>query len=239
MFQCYMLMTGKGRVIIHRDQIRLNWGVLVRLLRVSITGIIQFVIATASWLGLVRMTSVFGTAAVAGYTIAIRIVIFIILPSWGMCNAAATLVGQSLGAGKPERAESAVWRAGRYNMLYLGLVSIVLIGFPEAIVGFFTTDAGALSMGADCLRIVSYGNLFYAWGMVMVQAFNGAGDTLTPTLINLGCYWLFQLPLAYMLAIRLGMGPRGVFAAIPIAETALAVVSLIVFRRGKWKQQKM
>ncbi len=237
LFQLWMLFGGKSRVVIGRAQLRANWEVMWRLIRVSITGIIQFVIATASWLALVRLMSMFGSVAVAGYMIAIRLVIFVILPCWGLCNAAATLVGQNLGAGKPDRAEAAVWRTGFYNMVYMGLVSVFFIFLPEQVVGAFTADPGIARVGETCLRTIGFGNLFYAWGMVMVQAFNGAGDTVTPTLINLGCYWCFQLPLAYVLAFKMGFGPNGVFAAIPAAETALAIVSIILFRRGKWKKQ--
>jgi len=178
-------------------------------------------------------------SALAGYTIAIRIIIFAILPSWGMANAAATLVGQNLGAGKPHRAERSVWITGFYNMLFLAGVAIVFIAFAERLIGIFATDPEVLRCGTSCLRWVSYGYVFYAYGMVMVQAFNGAGDTVTPTLINLFCYWLWQIPMAYTLSRILGFGPNGVFAAIAISESTLAVVSMVVFRRGRWKQQKI
>jgi len=182
-----------------------------------------------------RIIAVFGDAAIAGYTVALRIIIFAILPSWGMSNAAATLVGQNLGAQKPARAERSVWVTGFANMCFLGAVAIVFIVFDEQLIGIFTTDPAVVPYGVSCLRFISYGYIFYAYGMVMVQSFNGAGDTNTPTLINLGCYWLFQIPLAYSLAIPLGFGAKGVFVAITIAESLLAVVSMIVFRRGKWK----
>jgi Na+-driven multidrug efflux pump len=213
--------------------------VLVRLARVSLNGMVQFLVATASWLGMVRIVAVFGSSALAGYTIAIRIIIFAILPSWGMSNAAATLVGQNLGAGKPDRAEKSVWTTGFYNMLFLAGVAIVFITFAERLVGIFATDPEVLRYGTSCLRIVSYGYVFYAYGMVMVQSFNGAGDTFTPTMINLCCYWLWQIPLAYSLSRIAGFGPKGVFSAIAISESTLAVVSMLVFRRGKWKQQKI
>jgi Na+-driven multidrug efflux pump len=209
----------------------------LHLLHVSFGGILQFLIATASWLGLVRILTPFGAAALAGYTIALRIIIVAILPSWGMTNAVATLVGQNLGARKPERAERAVWITGLYNMVFLLGVAAVFVLWPERLVGLFTTDPAVLSLGATCLRVVSYGYAFYAWGMVMVQAFNGAGDTTTPTWINLFCYWLFQIPLALGLALGLGLGPLGVFLAITIAESVVAVVGVLVFRRGRWKEQ--
>jgi putative MATE family efflux protein len=239
LFQLYMLFGGKGRIVIHRENLKLDIGVLTRLFRVSASGMVQFLIATASWLGLVRIIALFGSAALAGYTIAIRMIIFAILPSWGMANAAATLVGQNLGAGKPARAERSVWIAGFLNMLFLSFVAIVFITFAERMVGIFTPDPDVLHYGTSCLRFVSYGFVFYAYGMVMVQAFNGAGDTVTPTLINLFCYWLWQIPMAYGMSRILGLGPTGVFAAIAISESTLAVVSMLVFRRGRWKKQKI
>ena len=238
-FQLWMLLSGRGRVALCRKDLKLNLEVLLRLARVSVNGMVQFLIATASWLGMVRIVAVFGSAALAGYTIAIRIIIFAILPSWGMSNAAATLVGQDLGAGKPERAERSVWKTGFYNMLFLAGVAVIFIAFAERLVGIFAPDPQVLHYGTNCLRFVSYGYVFYAYGMVMVQAFNGAGDTMTPTLINLLCYWLWQIPMAYGLARIAGFGPNGVFAAIAISESTLAVVSMVVFRRGKWKRQKI
>jgi putative MATE family efflux protein len=239
LFQLWMLFGQRGRITVSSKDLKLDVSVLVRLVRVSVSGMVQFLVATASWLGMVRITALFGSAALAGYTIAIRIIIFTILPSWGMANAAATLVGQNLGAHKPARAERSVWLTGFYNMIFLGLVAIVFIVFAGPLVGIFTSDPAVLGFGTNCLRFVSYGYVFYAYGMVMVQAFNGAGDTVTPTIINLFCYWLWQIPLAYNLALSAHMGPNGVFAAITIAESTLAVVSVVVFRRGRWKQQKI
>jgi len=210
-----------------------------RLLRVSITGIAQFLVSTASWLGLVRIIAGSGSAALAGYLIAIRIVIFVLLPAWGLCNAAATLVGQNLGAGRPDRAEQAVWQAGRYNMFFLGSMAVVFIFGAEYLLRIFLTDAEAIRYGVTCLRYISYGYGFYAWGMVTVQAFNGAGDTLTPMLINLGCQWVLQIPLAWGLSFPLGMGANGVFLAITISESVLALVGIWAFRRGRWKRQKI
>jgi putative MATE family efflux protein len=239
LYQFYRLMRGTERLRILRGQIRLRASVMFRLIRVSFTGILQFAIAHTSWIGLVRIVSIFGAAALAGYTIAIRVVIFVILPSWGLSNAAATLVGQNLGAGHPERAEKAVWRTGLYNMLFLGAVGVVFIFFSEPIVRLFTRDPEVVPLGAACLRIVSYGNLGYAYFMVMMQAFNGAGDTITPTIVNFFGFWLFEIPLAYWLAIPLHLRSNGVFFSIAIAESSMAVASAILFKQGKWKKKKI
>jgi putative MATE family efflux protein len=238
-YQLVALRSARGRVVIERRHLAFDAPLALHLVRVSLGGIVQFMIATASWLGLVRILTPFGTAPLAGYTIALRIIIVAILPSWGMTNAVATLVGQNLGAKKPERAERAVWLTGLYNMAFLIGVAAVFILWPEPLIGIFTSDPQVRALGALCLRVVSYGYAFYAWGMVMVQAFNGAGDTRTPTWINLLCYWLFQIPLALVLARGLGMGPLGVFLAITLAESAVAVVGILAFRRGRWKQQEV
>jgi len=238
-YQFYRLMRGTERFRILKSQIRLQFGVLGRLIRVSFTGILQFAIAHTSWIGLVRIVSIFGSAALAGYTIAIRVVVFAILPSWGMSNAAATLVGQNLGAGHPERAEKAVWRTGLYNVIFLGSLGVVFIFFAEPIVRLFTHDPAVVPLGAACLRIVSYGNLGYAYFMVMMQAFNGAGDTITPTIVNFFGFWLFEIPLAYGLAIMLHMRSNGVFFSIAIAESSMAAASAILFKQGRWKKQKI
>jgi len=239
LYQILILLRGRSRVQVHSDILRLEPQVMLRLLRVSMGGIFQFLIATASWLGLVRIIASFGSSALAGYTIALRIIVFAILPSWGMSNAAATLVGQNLGAGKPDRAERSVWRTGLYNMLFLGCVAVAFIIFAEPLIRIFTRDPAVVPIGTACLRYVSYGYGFYAYGMVMVQAFNGAGDTVTPTTINLFCYWLFEIPLAYALALPLGLGVKGVFLAITIAESTIAIVGILAFRRGRWKKRKI
>jgi putative MATE family efflux protein len=238
-YQFYRLLKGTERIHILTRQLRLRFDVLWRLVRVSLTGILQFAIAHTSWIGLVRIVSIFGAAALAGYTIAIRIVIFVILPSWGLSNAAATLVGQNLGAGKPERAETAVWRTGLYNMTFLGTVGVLFVLFAEPVVRLFTQDAEVVPLAASCLRIVSCGNIGYAYGMVMLQAFNGAGDTVTPTIVNFFGFWVFEIPLAYWLAIRLQMQSKGAFWAIVVAEGAIAGASALLFRRGRWKRQKI
>lgn len=238
-YQFYRLLRGTERIRILAGQIRVNLHVLLRLVRVSLTGILQFAIAHTSWIGLVRIVSVFGAAALAGYTIAIRIVVFLILPSWGLSNAAATLVGQNLGAKKPERAEQAVWRTGFYNMLFLGSVGVFFILRAEPIARLFTQDPAVVPLAATCLRIVSYGNIGYAYGMVMMQAFNGAGDTVTPTIVNFFGFWLLEIPLAYWLAIPMRLHSNGVYIAIVIAECSIAAASAVLFKRGKWKTQKI
>jgi len=238
-YQFYRLLRGTERIRILTRQIRVNFGVLLRLVRVSLTGILQFAIAHTSWIGLVRIVSVFGAAALAGYTIAIRIVVFLILPSWGLSNAAATLVGQNLGAKKPERAEQAVWRTGFYNMLFLGSVGVFFILMAEPITRLFTHDPAVVPLAATCLRIISYGNIGYAYGMVMLQAFNGAGDTVTPTIVHFFGFWMLEIPLAYWLAIPMRLHSNGVYIAIVIAECCIAAASAVLFKQGKWKTQKI
>ncbi|MBL8227167.1 MAG: MATE family efflux transporter [Bryobacterales bacterium] len=238
-FQLWVLMSGSGRLSVGLKQFQLHLDVMLRLLRVSLMGILQFLISTSSWMGLVRIIATFGSSALAGYLFAIRVIVFAILPSWGLCNAAATLVGQNLGAGKPDRAEKSVWRAGLYNMAFLGLVSVIFIIFAEPIILIFTNEPAVIRHGVNCLRYVSYGYVFYAWGMVTVQAFNGAGDTLTPTWINLACLWMFQIPMAWVLAKPMGLGPTGVFLGMTIAESVLAVVGIFAFRAGRWKKQQI
>ena len=239
LYQFYRLLKGTERIRVLARQVRLDVGVMLRLVRVSLTGILQFAIAHVSWIGLVRIISLFGSAALAGYTVAIRIVIFAILPSWGLSNAAATLVGQNLGAQQPERAEKSVWLTGIYNMIFLGSIGIVFITCTEPIIRLFTHDPAVVPLAASCLRILSYGNICYAFGMVMLQAFNGAGDTRTPTIVNLFGYWLLEIPVAYVLAVPLGLQSKGAFLSILIAESAIAVVSAILFRRGTWKAQRI
>jgi MATE family, multidrug efflux pump len=238
-YQFYRLLRGTERIRILQRQMHVNFSVLLRLVRVSLTGILQFAIAHTSWIGLVRIVSIFGSAALAGYTIAIRIVIFVILPSWGLSNAAATLVGQNLGAKQPERAASSVWRTGLYNMIFLGVIGLVFVAFAEAIVKLFTHDPAVISLAASCLRIISYGNIGYAYGMVMLQAFNGAGDTITPTIVNFFGFWLLEIPLAYFLAIPLHMQAKGAYVSIVAAEAAIAAVSIVLFKRGHWKKQQI
>jgi putative MATE family efflux protein len=239
LYQVYHLLKGKGLIRLNYENLPLKTDIIWGLLKVSAGGTGQFLIASASWVFLVRIMSSFGSESVAGYTIAIRLIVFAILPAWGMANAAATLVGQNLGAGHPDRAEKSVWRTAFLNMIFLGTIGLVFIIFAKSFLGFFTSDPEVLKNGILCLQIVCLGYVFYAYGMVITQSFNGAGDTLTPTLINLFGFWMFQIPLAYTLALVLNIGSPGVFAAISIAESAIAVAGIIIFRRGKWKTVKI
>ncbi len=239
LYQVSQLMRRDGRVVIRRRHLRHDWPLMASLLRLSGTGVFQTLVGMASWIGLVRVLATFGSAALAGHTIGIRIVIFALLPSWGLSNAAATMVGQGLGAAKPERAERAVWLSGFYNLVFLSSVAVVFILGAPHIVGLFTSDPAVARYAVSCLRLVSFGFPFYAYGMVLTQSFNGAGDTTTPTWINIGCFWLWEIPLAWLLAEQLDLGPTGVFLAIMIAFSTLAVVSAVIFRRGRWKLQRV
>jgi putative MATE family efflux protein len=239
LLQLCLLFRSGGRVRVTREHLGMHLRVMWQLVRLSGTGTFQTFVTVASWIGLTRLLAEFGSEVLAGYTIGIRVIIFAILPSWGMSNAAATMVGQALGAGKPERAEQAVWIAGFYNMLFLGVVGGLFMLFAPEIVGAFTAEAEPARHGVMCLRTVSAGFLFYAYGMVLTQSFNGAGDAWTPTVINLFCFWLFELPVAYLLAHLVGMGPQGVFLAMTLAFSSLAVVSAVVFRKGKWKKKEV
>ncbi len=234
-YQLRQLTAGAGRVRVEARHWRPRTAVMARLARVSGVGVLQFLVGTASFLGLVRILAAFGDEALAGYTVAVRIIMFILLPAWGIGNAAATLVGQNLGAGDPARAERAVWITCLCNMVFLGLVAVVLVLFAEPLVNLFTAEAAVAALAAECLRIVSYSYLFWGFGMITVLAFNGAGDTTTPTWINFLVYWLVQIPLAYALAHPLGFGPRGVFIAVAACQVLLAAVGVAAFRRGGWK----
>ena len=237
LYQFRVLARGP-RLKILREDLRAEWGVLRNLCRVSIGGIGQMLADMLPWILLIRIIAGFGTIAVAGWVIAIRVALFVILPSWGLSNAAATLVGQNLGAGKPDRAERSVWITGGWNMAFMGAVTGVFVIFAAPIAGIFTTDPEVLRTAATALRVVSYGYVFYAIGMVTRQAFNGAGDTRTPTVIDLLCFWAFEIPLAWLLS-RTALGVDGVFWAVAIAYSLSAVVSMLWFRRGKWKTTKV
>jgi putative MATE family efflux protein len=239
LYQFYMLFKGSARVKLMLNRLKVDFGVMGRLLRVSIGGMAQSIIATSSWIFMVRVIAVFGSEALAGYTIAIRIIFFSILPSWGLSNAASTLVGQNLGAKKPDRAERAVWITSFINMALMGIIAVFFILFPAFFIRLFISEAAVIEKGAICLRVVSYGYLSYAFAMVMEQAFNGAGDTTTPTWMNLFCFWLLEIPLAWGLAIPGDVGEKGVYIAIVVAETMLAVVGVILFRRGRWKKREV
>jgi putative MATE family efflux protein len=238
-WQFYVLFRGSGRVTLRSGDLRIVPAVMKSLVRVSFTGVLQFAVAHVSWIALVRMISAFGAVAVAGYTIGIRIFIFVILPSWGLSGAAATMVGQNLGARKPERAVRAVYLTALYNAIFLGFVALIFITMPGRLVALFTSDAQIASFAVDLLRIVGLGNLAYALGMVLIQAFNGAGDTVTPTIINVIGFWLVEVPLAWVLAFPAGMGVRGVFLSIPIAEVLITVMGVIMFLRGSWKKRQI
>jgi putative MATE family efflux protein len=236
LLQLYFLFRGGKHIRVLASQVRLQGRVMAGLVRTSAGGIGQFIIATSSWVGLVRIVSVFGSGALAGYTIAVRIFIFTLMPAWGFSNAAATLVGQNLGAKQPERAERSVWITGVVNMLFCASVSLIYIFGNEPLIRLFSSDPAVVSAGAQCLRIVAYGYIAYAWGMMMPQAFNGAGDTLTPTKINFFCFWLLEIPLAWLLAIKWGGKQAGVYWSIVIAESTAGLVAILLFRRGRWKQ---
>jgi putative MATE family efflux protein len=236
-FAIYRLFQPGRHIQVRREHLRIEPAIMKSLVRLSGTGTLQVFIGTASWIGLIRILSQFGSAALAGYTIAIRVILFALFPSWGLGNAAATMVGQGLGAKKPERAETAVWLAGFYNLCFLGTVGIVFVALADPIAGLFTKDPAVLPYATDGLRIVALGFPFYAYGMVVNQSFNGAGDTWTPTYLNFFIFWLFELPAAYFIAVHLQLGPRGVFWAITLAFSLLAIVSAWLFKRGKWKTQ--
>ncbi len=238
-YQFYLLFFKGHRIAITKKNIKIRINVILNLLKLSLGGIGQFLIATTSWIGLMWIMANFGSEAQAGYTIAIRIILFALLPSWGMSNAAATLVGQNLGAKKPERAERAVWLTAYANMAFLLFVAIFFISVPGIFVKIFTTESKVIEVGITCLRVMSYGYIFYALGMVMSQSFNGAGDTTTPTLLNFICFWIIELPLAYILSLNLGFNELGIFMSITISESILGILGMMVFRRGRWKTREI
>lgn len=238
-YQFHRLRGRNNRFVIQPTHLRIDPPLLGSMLRLSGTGMFQILINTTSWIGLVRIVSAFGSQAVAGYTVAIRIVLFALLPAWGMANAAATMVGQALGAGKPDRAETAVWRAGLYNAGFLGVAGALFMLFAPGLIGAFTRDPVVFGHAVDGLRIVSTGFVFYAFAMVLTSAFNGAGDTWTPTLLNVACFWCWEVPLAWLLAKPAGFGPRGPYAAVAVAFSTLAVASAVIFHRGRWKTRRV
>ncbi len=235
LFQLWVLAKGQRRVELHSSDLGLNGPVLKRLLRISAPGMMQFFVGTASWLGIVRIVAMFGDETLAGYTIAIRVIHFAILPSWGMSNAAATLVGQNLGARAPDRAERAVWLTGRYNLIFLGSMAVLFNVFAQDFISFFNANPEVVRAGVTALRVSSFAYCFSAYVMVFSQAFNGAGDSDTPTKINVVVLWMWQLPLAYTFAHVLGYGLAGAMAAIVIAMATWAAVGAWFFKRGSWK----
>jgi putative MATE family efflux protein len=239
LYALYYLFHGEKRFEIYAQHWAIDFGLLWKIVKLSSTAVIQFLIGTASWSVLVRVIAGFGSEAIAGYVIGLRVIVFALLPALGLSNAAATMVGQNLGAGKPERAEKAVWTAAFYNAGFYFLIGLILIIFANPIVKIFSEEPTVMNYATDSLRIISYGFVFYGFGMVLETAFNGAGDTRTPTLINLFIFWLFEIPLAYVLAYHFGLGPHGVFWAITIAFSALAIVSALLFRHGKWKLKQV
>ncbi|WP_372936038.1 MATE family efflux transporter [Mariniphaga sediminis] len=238
-YQFYLLFRGNYRIKLYRESIRVRLNIVLELLKISGGGILQNLIATSSWILLVRIIAVSGPEALAGYTIAIRIILFSILPAWGLSNAASTLVGQNLGAKHPERAEKAVWITGYINVVFMGIIGTVLILFPEFFIRLFVNETIVLNNGILALRIISFGFISYALGMVLIQGFNGSGDTFTPTKINIVCFWLIEIPLAYLLAITLKMGLSGASIAIVASESLLTIIALIYFRKGKWKLKEV
>lgn len=236
LYQLYHLLNDKGIIRMKRHHFLPDKSILRSLVNVASTATLQFIIASASWMVLIRIISRFGEDVIAGYTIAIRLIVFFILPAWGLSNAAATLVGQNLGAGQPHRAETSVWKVAKYNATFMAFVSVIFLVGAEFFVGLISNKDTVVNVAVTALRIVSLGYIFYGIGMVMMNAFNGAGDSRTPTWINLFGFWAFQIPLAYCLAVLFDLGPMGVFIAIVTAETAITITSVILFRRGRWKK---
>lgn len=239
LFQLIILFYGWSKIKIGISDIVIRFMVMMNIIKVSAGGIAQFLIGTSSWIFLMRIMSEFGSEVLAGYTIAIRVIMFSLMPSWGMSNAAATLVGQNLGANKPDRAEASVWKTGKYNAIFMFSISIIYLCFAEKIIMLFNTTPQVVEYGTLCLQIIAAGYVFYAYGMVLTQAFNGAGDTRTPTKINFLIFWVLQLPFAYVMAITFKFGAVGVFLAISIAEILLTVLSYVLFKKGKWKEIKV
>ncbi|MEQ1588051.1 MAG: MATE family efflux transporter [Cyclobacteriaceae bacterium] len=239
LFQLYFLFTGLSIIKIRWNNLAIRSAIIFNVIKVSGGSILQFIIGSASWIFLMKLMSTFGDNAVAGYTIAIRVFIFTLLPSWGLANAGATLVGQNLGAKQPERAETSVWRAAYLNAFVMTFVMILFLTIAPSIIGIFTQQTEVLYYGTQALRYVSLGYIFYGYGMVVVQGLNGAGDTYTPTILNVFGFWVFQIPFAYLVTMQFDWGPKGVFIAIVLAETLMATAAIIIFRRGRWKTVKI
>ena len=238
-YQFYLLFKGNGRIHLDLKKLSARFGVMLKLLRLSVGGILQYLIATSSWIILVRLVSELGPDVLAGYTIAIRIIVFALLPAWGLSNAASTLVGQNLGAKQPERAERSVWITGITNIILMGLIGILILLIPDTLVRPFIDDDMVLKSGVITLQWLGSGFISYALGMVIVQGFNGSGDTLTPTKINLFCFWALEIPLAYLFAMVLELGITGICMSIIISESMLTIIGIIIFRKGKWKLREV
>ena len=235
LYQLYYLLNAGGRLAFALRHLKPVPALLGRLVVISAGGIGQFLVATTSWIGIMRIVAFYGSAPIAAYTIAFRVIEFVLLPAWGLGNAAATMVGQNLGAGLPDRAAASAWKAGRYNLVFMTVVGIVTFIFAPQITALFSSDPDVLRYGTSCLRILGVGYPAYALGMVMSQAINGAGDTMTPTILNLVAFWIVQIPFAYWLAETVALGPNGVFTAIVVGESLLTILAVVVFRRGRWQ----
>ncbi len=239
-YQVFNLLKGKGIIKIHLNYFRPDAALLKSISNVAGIATMQFIVASASWIAMARIMASFGNSdTIAGYGIAIRLIVFFIMPAWGLSNAAATLVGQNLGADQPERAEQSVWKVAKYNAIFMAFVSVLFLGGAEFFVGIINSNPAVMKTAVSALRIVSLGYIFYGVGMVMMNAFNGAGDSKTPTIINLFWFWLFQIPVAYLVAVVWGFGEIGVFLAIVTTETAVTITSVILFKKGKWKLVKI
>ncbi|MBE7175458.1 MAG: MATE family efflux transporter [Mucilaginibacter polytrichastri] len=239
LYGMYHLLRSKGTIKIVRSYMTLDMPLVGRIIKLASGTTIQYLIGSASWIFLIRIVAQFGAEALAGYTISLRIIMFTLLPAWGLSNAAATLVGQNLGGGHPDRAEQSVWKSAFYNMIFLGSISLIYVLFARQVIGFFTPEKDVIRFAVQSLTIISLGYLFYAYGMVVTQSFNGAGDTRTPTWLNIIFFWILQIPLAYFLALVLKLGPNGVFLSILIAQVLIAIASIVIFRRGKWKTVRL
>ena len=239
-YQLYHLFKGAGAIKIHANNVKLVWPIIKSMINIASPATLQFIIGSCSWILLARLVAETGhSVASAGYQTALRVVIFFLLPAWGMSNAAATLVGQNLGAKQPQRAQDSVIKTAKYNALFMAIVSLVFLLGARPIIALFTKDEAVQSIAVQALRIITTGYIFYGIGMVMTNAFNGAGDTWTPTWINIFGFWLFQIPLAYLLAKYFNLGPTGVFIAIPVSETAITIAAIALFKKGKWKTMKV
>lgn len=239
MYLVYYLFGSKGRLQFQPRHLKIATALITRMISISVGGVGQFLIATSSWIVIMRIVALYGSGPIAAYTIALRLIEFTFLPAWGLGNATATLVGQNLGAGKPERAERTVWRASKYNAIFMTVIGVLMLLLASQIVSLFSAEPEVMRYGTSCIRILGVGYPMYAVGMIIIQAINGAGDTRTPSFMNFICFWMMQIPLAYWLATAAGLGPDGVFLSIVIAESVLTILGVLVFRRGNWREQQV